>query len=169
MRAPFLLATTQFTWYRKNRINFIPTALLSHYYRHESEGVQMSHVFLCTICGYKMGRLLTKGQCVICRNKALQMYPSESSPEFIKKYRQVNKLHSLTSPTQANILVTLMVSMMLALGWVAMTYFHDWDTTRSTIAMIPYGDRLLKVLPEGAPAAQTGQPGQIASQPSTIH
>jgi hypothetical protein len=130
-----------------------------------SEGIDMSHVFLCTICGHKIGRLLMKGKCSHCRNKSLVMYASDSSPEFLKKYRAVNRQAEPCTPMQTNLLVTVIIAAGLGLGALVMHYFHDWTTTRATLAALPYTGELLKYLPEDA--APTRQ--KVASGANTLH
>jgi hypothetical protein len=130
----------------------------------------MSHVFLCSICGEKANRLLTKGKCLSCKNKTLVMYPSERDPEYIKEFRRLNNLKHPTSPMLANLVVTVMVSCMVAIGWVGLTFFHDWDTTRSTIASMPYGMTILHTLPKGSPEQMQHEEHQrLAAGHSSLH
>jgi hypothetical protein len=97
------------------------------------------------------------------------MFVSESSPEFIKRYREIKRVSAPSTPMQANLLVTVLIATGIGLGALGMHYFHDWDTTRATIASVPFASPILKYLPEGTASQSPRLPQQVASGPNTLH
>lgn len=121
------------------------------------------HVYLCTTCGARTGRMLGKGACNVCRNKTLKIYPHDEDPEFIKKFRAIHKLNDPTTPMQCNILVTVLLC--VAVG-VTGTYFHfqkEIDKAKTVALSTPIAQKVLSSV-----GLSTGS-GQVATGSNTTH